>query len=292
MSKGDRRRHKFPPYLEVNRSSSTSADVVAEGVVREHDQEHDAIKAVVLPTPTSGSLKMVAPSDWASWRIRELRAKLATYQAHQAIHGEEVAMNIPVEITWRNMKKSTSVEALIHEKVEMLERVCRHLSGCRVALEKAQHKHAGVPFRVRIDLTVPPSHELAVRREPGEGRPHAHLAAIVRQAFAAARRQLVDLAEQQQGKVKAHPTQDVNGVVTRLLREQGYGFLKSLDGREVYFHWNSVLHGGFERLEVGTGVRYVEEKGDEGPQASSVQIVDKPGVRAAKGGRALKPPAG
>jgi cold shock CspA family protein len=43
----------------------------------------------------------------------------------------------------------------------------------------------------------------------------------------------------------------------------------------VYFHRNSVLHGDFERLAVGTEVRFTPQDGDEGPQASSVQIVSK-----------------
>ena len=41
-----------------------------------------------------------------------------------------------------------------------------------------------------------------------------------------------------------------------------------------------MLQGDFPRLEIGTGVRFVEERGEEGPQASTVQIVDKPGARA------------
>ena len=35
---------------------------------------------------------------------------------------------------------------------------------------------------------------------------------------------------------------------------------------------NSVLLGGFDRIEVGTEVRFAEEEGDKGPQASSVSI--------------------
>jgi cold shock CspA family protein len=45
---------------------------------------------------------------------------------------------------------------------------------------------------------------------------------------------------------------------------------------EVYFHRNSVLHGEFDRLAIGMGVRYTAEVGEKGLQATSVQIVDKP----------------
>jgi cold shock CspA family protein len=44
----------------------------------------------------------------------------------------------------------------------------------------------------------------------------------------------------------------------------------------VYFHRNSVLHDDFERLAIGTEVRFTPQDGDDGPRASSVQIVAKP----------------
>ncbi len=128
-------------------------------------------------------------------------------------------------------------------------------------------------------MRVPPGHELVVKREPSKGDMHDPLPTVLRKAFDAARRQLQELVEQQRGEVKTHPEQQVMGVVVRLFPEQGYGFLKTIDGRDIYFHRNSVLHDDFDRLEIGTGVRFVEELGTEGPQASTVQIVDKPGAR-------------
>jgi cold shock CspA family protein len=66
--------------------------------------------------------------------------------------------------------------------------------------------------------------------------------------------------------------------VTKLFRDKGYGFIETFEGRELYFHRNSVLHNDFNRLDVGTGVRFVAAEGDDGPQASTIQIVDKPGA--------------
>ena len=55
-----------------------------------------------------------------------------------------------------------------------------------------------------------------------------------------------------------------------------------------------ALNDDFDRLEPGTGVRYVEEAGAKGPQASTVQIVDKPGVKTpkAEGESPVEPPLG
>jgi cold shock CspA family protein len=68
-------------------------------------------------------------------------------------------------------------------------------------------------------------------------------------------------------------------VVEKLFPQDGYGFLRTVDGSEVYFHSHSVLHGDFERLEIGSGVRLVAEAGEKGLQASTVEIVDKRGSR-------------
>ena len=53
------------------------------------------------------------------------------------------------------------------------------------------------------------------------------------------------------------------------------GFIQTKDGRELYFHKNSLLNAGFEEVEVGNEVRFVEENGDEGPQASSIRVVGR-----------------
>jgi cold shock CspA family protein len=74
--------------------------------------------------------------------------------------------------------------------------------------------------------------------------------------------------------VKAHETSP-HARVAKLFPEEGYGFLETPDGREVYFHRNSVKDSGFDRLEIGTEVRFAEESGEQGPQASAVIIVGK-----------------
>ncbi len=187
-------------------------------------------------------------------------------------------MQVPLKITFRNVRKSPNLEALIAKKAAKLERVCGHIISCEVAVEKPQeHQRVGNPFRVRIDVTVPPEHELVVTREATEGELHERLPTVLRAAFDAMRRQLQKLAEKQRKDVKSHPDQEVAGFVSRLFRREGYGFIKGLDGREIYFHKNSLNGGGFDDLEIGTGVNWVEQEGEKGPQASSVRIVDKRG---------------
>jgi cold shock CspA family protein len=115
----------------------------------------------------------------------------------------------------------------------------------------------------------------------------------VRQAFGATQRQLQKLVERQRGKVKIHPQQEVAGFVIRLFRNDGYGFIKSLEGREIYFHKNCLSAAEFNRLEIGTGVQWNEEEGENGPRATIVRIVDKPGSHISHSKETvLKPPLG
>jgi len=186
-------------------------------------------------------------------------------------------MQVPLNVTFRNVEKNAAIEHLIRSQAAKLERVCDHIVSCRVAVEKPQeHQKSGNSFRVRIDVTVPPEHELVATREAGKGDLHEQLPTVVRDAFGAMRRRLKKLVEKQHGDVKSHPAQEVGGLIIRLFRKQGYGFIKRMDGQEVYFHKNSLPKDEFDRLEIGTGVQWHEEQGDNGPQASTLRIIDKP----------------
>lgn len=186
---------------------------------------------------------------------------------------------VPTEISYRDVQKTDEIETLINEKVDKLEQICYNLSSCRIAIEKPQeHLRSGNPYRVRIEMNVPPGHKLVAKQESGEGEMHDNVVTVLQDVFDSAQRQLKKLVEQQHGEMKKHPRQEVQAIVKKLFQDRGYGFLETADGREFYFHKNSVLHNDFNRLEIGTGVRFVEQEGEKGPQASSVQIVDKPSL--------------
>ncbi len=190
-------------------------------------------------------------------------------------------MQEPLEITFRDVLRTDALERLIAQESEKLEKVSDHITSVTVAVEKPQaHQRFGNPFRVRVEVLVPPGHRLVSKREPGEGDMHEPLEKVIRDAFEAVRKRLRKLMDLQKGRTKQHPEQQLQGVVSKIFPGEGYGFLQALeDGREIYFHRNSVIHDNFGRLEVGTGVRFSEEAGDSGPQASTVWIVDKPGPR-------------
>jgi ribosomal subunit interface protein len=205
-------------------------------------------------------------------------------------------MKVPPEITYRDVDKTAAIDTLINEKIAKLERLCDYISSCHIAIEKAHDRpKSGSPYRVRIDLTLPPSHELVADSNPAESNQYVELDTVIRDAFSKIERQLKEQTRQQREseKTKSGSASDTTALVVRLFEADGYGFIKSLDGEEIYFHRNSVLHDDFDRLEVATGVRFEAEEGEKGPQATTVQIVDKPGARAGKSDQTLiEPPLG
>jgi cold shock CspA family protein/ribosome-associated translation inhibitor RaiA len=194
-------------------------------------------------------------------------------------------MRVPLEITYRNVSKSDEIEEIIREKVSKLEEMYDSIISCRISIEQPQEfQRTGNPYRIRIAVRVPPGKELVVRRESGEGEMHTPLRGVINDAFQTMMRQVMKIKSKQEGGGSAKPLSesDESAIVVRIFKDEGYGFVRTVTGREVYFHQNSVVQDDFDRIEVGTGVRIVEQDGEKGPQASTVHIVDKPGSRAAR----------
>jgi cold shock CspA family protein len=213
-------------------------------------------------------------------------------------------MQVAPEIDIKNVANTGEIGKLLEQQLVRLEKVCDYIVSIRVAVQKEQFRHQeGNPYRVRIDVRVPPNHEIVVKRNSAqhpdvrqppdaeeeaadrakrttieEQRKDEPLPALIRRAFDIARRQLQELVERQRGEMKTHPQNQVMAFVEKLLRDEGYGFLRTIEGEQVYFNKNSTLHDEWDRLVAGTGVRFTAEQGEKGKQATSLEIVDKPGA--------------
>lgn len=183
-------------------------------------------------------------------------------------------MKLPLEIVFRDIPASEFVEDKIREKAAMLDKYYDRIMSCRVVVEMPHsHHNKGKLFHVVIDLTVPDG-ELVVNRAPKDNHAHEDVYVAIRDAFEAAKKQLQHYATKRRGKVKAHEM-PAHGNITELVSWEDYGRIKTPDGREVYFHRNSLLNGDYDSLEEGDEVRFAEELGDDGPQASSVYKIGK-----------------
>jgi ribosomal subunit interface protein len=183
-------------------------------------------------------------------------------------------MQIPLQCTFRGMTHSAALAAHVRRRAQKLDRFFHHIIHCHVVLEvNDKHYRHGRRYRVSIDLTVP-RHEIAIarRRAYSEVLDDAHVA--VDRAFDDAERCLDEWEQRRRTHVKADARHHAPlARVSRVFGDRGFGFLETEDGEEVYFHKNSVLRAAFEALSPGVLVRYYEEIGDDGPQASTVEIV-------------------
>jgi ribosomal subunit interface protein len=176
-------------------------------------------------------------------------------------------MKLSLQITARDFELTDAIKAEITEKVEKLDKFCDQIIKCRVVVEAPhRHSHDGRLYNVNIDLKVPGS-EIIIKREPNED-----LYVAIRDSFNAAKRKIEEFVDQQRREVKYHE-EVPQGKIASLFVDEGYGFLAKIDGSEVYFHENSVLNKGFEKLKIGMKVRFAEELGAKGPQASSVTVL-------------------
>lgn len=108
-------------------------------------------------------------------------------------------MQIPLQITIRDIEHSDALETHIREKVKKLEEFFQHIMSCRVVVGMPhKHHHQGKHFNVRIDIGVPGS-EIVINHDHSED-----VYVALRDAFDAAKRQLEDYARKIRGNVKTH----------------------------------------------------------------------------------------
>ena len=185
-------------------------------------------------------------------------------------------MQTTPELIFHDVDRSAWVETYILERVQRLGRFAEGITSCRVTLtqEQASH-HKGNRYSVLVETRMPPNQDLAARKGKVIHDMPQQLPALINLAFGAVERQLKKASELRRHEAKHHDGQP-HGMIERLY-DEGYGFIRAIDDdRQFYFHRNSVLHGDFDRLAIGAEVRFSPEEGDEGPQASSVQLVARP----------------
>jgi ribosomal subunit interface protein len=111
----------------------------------------------------------------------------------------EKNMRIPLQITIRDMEHSDVLETHIREKAEKLDEFCDHITSCRVVVDEPhKHHHQGKQFGVRIDIGVPGNEIVVNHHHDGD------VYVALRDAFAAAKRQVEEYARKQRGAVKTH----------------------------------------------------------------------------------------
>ena len=188
-------------------------------------------------------------------------------------------MQTPVEIEFQEMAASPVVQELIADHVKKLEERYGRITASRIVIKGPGNRHqTGGLYDVNIRLALPDGREVNIGRTPKADERHSDLPFAINDAFKRARRRLQDNARRMQGRTKSHEGQPI-GTVVRLDPAGEFGFLRSTDGEEIYFHRNSILDAEFSELAVGSRVVFAEEIGEKGPQATTVKLLGKHGLR-------------
>ena len=183
-------------------------------------------------------------------------------------------MKLPLQITFHNMNPEPNIEAVIRSEAEGLDEFHSHIMSCRVVVDVPhRHHQKGNLYQVRLDVTIP-GNDIAVTREAPEHSDATILTAAIRDAFDAAGRLLEDAVRRRRQDVKHHEPLP-HARVRVVMPGQDHGFLETFDGREIYFHRNSLVNSDFDSLVAGMEVTFVEEQGEKGPQASTVRVVGR-----------------
>src|SRR3970040_1187674 len=99
-------------------------------------------------------------------------------------------MKLPLQVVFRNMEPSATIEAAVRERADKLDRFYEHIMSCRVVIElHHRHHHQGNIYHVRVDVKVPEA-EIVASREPAEHLAHEDVYVPIRDAFNAGRRRL------------------------------------------------------------------------------------------------------
>ena len=151
---------------------------------------------------------------------------------------------------------------------EMIDRHLTKLNGkgapllrLHVTLVHSTHHIRGCED-VRLLATMP-GRALRVQKS------RANMGDAIRAAFAALAKELQsDVAHRRMPSRSFGP--HFSGVVSQLFEKRGYGFIRTPEAQEIYFHRDALHHLTFTDLREGQEVQFDVEQGDKGPQAARV----------------------
>lgn len=179
-------------------------------------------------------------------------------------------MQTELQIAWEHIEPSEFLRRRIEREVRSLERTFGRIIACKIHVEgRSLRQRKGGLYAVHARLLLPGGQEIAASRNPPQDHGHEDAYVAIRDVFQALKRQLRERVGERREESR-HPDTTAHGIVSQLFPDKGYGFIRSDDGREVYFHSNAVLTG-FDELRIGAEAHFHEEEGEDGPQASTVR---------------------
>jgi ribosomal subunit interface protein len=175
-----------------------------------------------------------------------------------------------MEIHWRNAHEiNERARAKAEEQLLRLAEHHRDLIDLSIDVEKRSEHHRSGGRKVEIRCQARGA-DLVAHGEADE------LGLALRDAVRTFKREVARLRDRRRDAREDRPAEHpLRGVIDRVDRAAGHGFLITGDGERVYFHRNAVGGGlDFDALEGGESVALNYEAGAEGLQATYVKPLE------------------
>jgi cold shock CspA family protein/ribosome-associated translation inhibitor RaiA len=171
-----------------------------------------------------------------------------------------------MEIHWRNPNElSLPVQQATEARLESLAEGHTDLIDIWIDIQKDAHHKQGND-RVALRCMARRSELLADGRDDD-------VESALRKALDSFEREVRRYREKNETRnQRPAPAPPHLGVIEQIFAEEGYGFIVTEDGRQVYFHQNALGDGlDMDNIEIGQPVALNVEPGDKGPQATFVE---------------------
>lgn len=188
-------------------------------------------------------------------------------------------MEKPLQIAFKDLESSPTLESLIRERAGRLDRFHPRITGCRVVVEVPHrgNESGKTPLGIAVEVDIPGRKTIVAKGCDERRETRNDQTAVVNRVFDAVQRQLEEAARIRNGDVKAHDgVSSDTGHVVRVFPDQDYGFIEVMGGPELYFARTAVVSGDFDDLSVGDIVGFTKAHvdGPMGPQASAVRVLN------------------
>jgi len=189
--------------MELDAGSFSSAAFIARKILCEQVSGPPLSEAKQRGKPDGwlGLTKRAYATGGSRWAIVQADAQDATIQPHAdclrklRLCAGRSKMQITPQITFEGSESSDAARDAITREIARLETHNKRITGCRVTVIAPSHKHRhGTGFEVHIWLTIPSYENIVVNNSASDDARHEHAEVAIKDAFAAARRQVDDLA--------------------------------------------------------------------------------------------------
>jgi cold shock CspA family protein/ribosome-associated translation inhibitor RaiA len=170
-----------------------------------------------------------------------------------------------MEIHWAHLSDlNPELRAAIEARLQRLAEGHNDLIDVRIGGQAGRHhRHGGHSVRITCQAR---GQQIVATRE------RAELGLALNEVLDDFEREVLELRRIRREARSERPRLPPHlGVIDRVFRGAGYGFVLTDEGTQVYFHRNAV-HGRlqFESLEEGQRVALNIEPGEQGPQATTL----------------------